>query len=147
MKKTIIVTAIVIILASAALAVFVSLTTENTSLTNFAEVKRGDFEIVVSTSGELVAENSIDIKGPNIVRNRNFRSYAIKITDLVPEGTEVKEGDYIATLDRTSYNNRLKDEMDRLDTFHSNLEMAILDSAVTLADLRNEISNQKYNVE
>jgi len=147
MKKTIIVTAIVVILTSAALAVFVSLTTENTSLTNFAEVKRGNFEIVVSTSGELVAENSIDIKGPNIVRNRNFRSSAIKITDLVSEGTEVKEGDYIATLDKTSYDNRLKDELERLDTYQSNLEMAILDSAVTLADLRNEISNQKYNVE
>ena len=27
----------------------------------------------------------------------------IKITDMVPEGTEVKEGDYVATLDRTSF--------------------------------------------
>ena len=32
----------------------------------------------------------------------------IKITDLVPEGTEVKEGDYVATLDRTSFDNTLK---------------------------------------
>ena len=35
----------------------------------------------------------------------------LKILDIVPEGTIVKEGDYVAQLDRTSYDNTLKDEL------------------------------------
>ena len=40
---------------------------------------------------------------------RDIRFFNIKIQDLIPEGTVVKEGDYIATLDRTDLNNSLKD--------------------------------------
>jgi hypothetical protein len=71
----------------------------------------------------------------------------IKITDLVPEGTEVKTGDYIATLDRTTFDNSLKDELDRLLVFETNLEMKILDTAVTLSNLRDNIKNQRFSVE
>ena len=66
---------------------------------------------------------------------------------MIPEGTEVKEGDYIATLDRTQYDNTLKDERERLSTFRNNLEMKKLDTAVTLTALRNDIRNQKHTVE
>jgi len=38
----------------------------------------------------------------------------LKDTDIIPEGTKVKKGDYIATLDRTSFDNNLKDEMTNL---------------------------------
>ena len=58
----------------------------------------------------------------------------IKIQDLVPEGTEVKTGDFIATLDRTSFDNTLKDELEKLKTYETNLEMKILDTAVTLSN-------------
>ena len=53
----------------------------------FAEARIGEFEIVVSNTGELVPENAVDIRGPNVVRNRYFRIRPMKITDLVPEGT------------------------------------------------------------
>ena len=71
----------------------------------------------------------------------------IKITDLVPEGTQVKAGDYIATLDRTSFDNTLKDELERLATQESNLEVKMLDTAVTLSDLRDNIKNLVFSVE
>ena len=70
--------------------------------------KKGQFDIVVTTTGELQAENSTDISGPEFTQSRNIRAMDIKITDLVPEGTEVKAGDYVATLDRTSFDNSLK---------------------------------------
>ena len=41
----------------------------------------------------------------------------LKIQDIVPEGTIVKEGDYIAQLDRTTYDNTLKDEHENLKTY------------------------------
>ena len=71
----------------------------------------------------------------------------IKITDMVPEGTEVKAGDYVATLDRTSFDNSLKDELEKLTTYETNLEMKILDTAVTLSNLSDNIKNLRFSVE
>ena len=76
-----------------------------------------------------------DITGPDFTQSRQIRAADIKITDLVPEGTQVKAGDYIATLDRTSFDNTLKDELERLTTQETNLEVKMLDTAVTLSDL------------
>ncbi len=59
----------------------------------------------------------------------------------------VKEGDYIAQLDRTDYDNNLKTALENLTTLQSNLEMAILDTAVSLTNLRNSIRNQSITVE
>jgi multidrug efflux pump subunit AcrA (membrane-fusion protein) len=78
---------------------------------------------------------------------RDFHVNELKIQDIVPEGTEVKAGDYIATLDRTQYDNTLKDERERLSTFKNNLEMKNLVTAVILTSLRNGIQNQKHTVE
>jgi len=53
----------------------------------------------------------------------------------------------VATLDRTTLDNSLKDELDRLVTYETNLEMKILDTAVTLSNLRDAIKNQRFTVE
>jgi HlyD family secretion protein len=148
MKKTVLVTALIVVITSAALILFVKLTSrQGNEVMNFTYAKKGNFEITVSNTGELVAEKSIDIKGPNIVLNRNFRAAAVKIVDIVPEGTEVKKGDYIATLDRSNFNNTLKDEMDILQTNQAELEMKILDTALVMSALRDEIKNQYFVVE
>lgn len=148
MKKTIIITIIVVVAAMAALLIFNKITTRKHDMTNmFTEVSFGNFEISVSTTGELIAENSVDIKAPEIMRGRDVRGSNIKITDLIPEGTVVKAGDYIATLDRTEFDNSLKDSRERLVTLQSNLEMALLDTAVTMTDIRDQISNQMHAVE
>ena len=56
----------------------------------------------------MQAKKSTDIFGPDFTQSRGIRVMDIKITDMVPEGTEVKEGDYVATLDRTTFDNSLK---------------------------------------
>jgi multidrug efflux pump subunit AcrA (membrane-fusion protein) len=71
----------------------------------------------------------------------------LKITDIIPEGTRVKKGDYIATLDRTNFDNNLKDEMTNLKTLQDQMEMKILDTAVVLSNLRDDIKNQVFTVE
>ncbi len=109
--------------------------------------KEVQFDIIVTTTGELQAKKSTDIFGPEFTQSRNIRAMDIKITDLVPEGTEVKKGDYVATLDRTTFDNNLKDELERLITQETNLEMKILDTAVTLSNLRDNIKNLSFSVE
>ncbi len=159
MKKKIIIFSS-IFLALIALFVFNKMTSGKGETELFSEVKRGMFEITVTNSGELLAEKSFDIKGPDIFqqmmqrgpggggRNQpNMRIMELKIQDIVPEGTIVNTGDYIAQLDRSSYSNTLKDAQDQLKTYESNVEMKILDTAVTLTNLRDEIKNQRYQVE
>ncbi len=147
MKKSVIITGIVALVAIIVL-IMIGKSAKNKDIANlYIEAKQGQFEIVVSTTGELQAENSQDIKGPDFTQSRQIRAAEIKITDLVPEGTQVKEGDYICTLDRTSFDNTLKDELERLTTQEANLEVKILDTAVTLSDLRDNIKNLKFSVE
>ena len=147
MKKTIITTGIVAGLIIISLVVINKIFTRENTAGMFAEVLYGNFEISLTTSGELIAENSVEIKGPAIAQRRNIRSTNLKITDLVPEGTEVEEGDYVATLDRTEFDNTLKDYRERLVTLYSRLEMILLDTAVLMNNLRDQISNQIHTVE
>lgn len=161
MKRTLIISGIVALFIIISLIVFNRLLSKKGEVSVFAEVKEGLFEIAISNSGELLAESSFDIKGPEIQQTQNqgggprggggghdhMRIMSFKIQDIVPEGTIVKKGDYIAQLDRTEYENTLKDALQNLTTLQANLEMKILDTAVTMTDLRDDIKNQIYVVE
>lgn len=157
--KRILVTGIVVI-AIAALVVFNRMTSKKGNSDSYVDVKKGLFEITVTNSGELIAERSIDIKGPEIGmggnmggnrggqgRGMDMHAMDLKIQDIVPEGTIVKEGDYIAQLDRSAYSNTLKDELERLKTYQATVDMKILDTAVVLTNQRDDIKNQRYIVE
>jgi multidrug efflux pump subunit AcrA (membrane-fusion protein) len=147
MKKTLVITIVVVSVAIIALFVFNKIVSKKGNDDLFAKAIKGDFEIAITASGELEAENSVDIKAPEIARGRDFHASELKISDLIPEGTEVKEGDYIATIDKTQLDNTLKDERERLLTYRTNLEMKKLDTAVVLTGLRDAIRNQKHTVE
>jgi len=147
MKRTIIVTGIIVVLVIIILVVINKATSRKDIGNLYAESLRGQFDIVVTTTGELQAKNSTDITGPDFTQNRRIRAVDIKITDMVQEGTEVSPGDYVATLDRTTFDNSLKDELERLTTQETNLEMKILDTAVSLSNLRDNIKNLRFTVE
>ncbi len=77
----------------------------------------------------------------------NIRLSPLRITDIIPEGTIVKKGDYIAQLDKTEYDNNLKTYREQLTTYKSQLDLRILDSAVMLSGLRDDIKNQIFLIE
>ncbi len=154
MKRVFIISGIVI--AITALIVFNRMISKKAVYNTYAEVAQGNFEISVTNSGELIAENSIEIKGPEIRqgsnqgRNQgggNMHAMDLKIQDIIAEGTLVAEGDYIAQIERTAYDNTLKAARETLITDQTNLEMKILDTAVVLTNLRDDIKNQRYTVE
>jgi HlyD family secretion protein len=147
MKRTIIITSIIAVVAIIILIVISKVSSKKDIANLYAESQKGQFDIVVTTTGELQAKKSTDILGPDFTQSRGIRVSDIKITDMVLEGTEVKQGDYVATLDRTTFDNSLKDEKERLVTFETNLEMKILDTAVTLSNLRDNIKNLRFAVE
>jgi len=147
MKKTFIITGIIVVGAFILLYVFNRLTTKASITYQYTEVQKGEFEIALTTTGELIPERTVDIKGPLFDANGDIRSMNIKIQDLIPEGTVVEKGDFVATLDRTELNNNLKDAYDFLTTLKTNLEMKLLDTAITMNDIRDLIKNQKFTVE
>jgi HlyD family secretion protein len=146
-RTTLIIAGIVVVVAVVAMIIISKKSARKDLSTLYATVEKGQFDILVTTTGELQAEYSTDIKGPEMTQSRNIRSMDIKIQDLVPEGTEVKEGDFVASLDRTTFDNNLKDELDKLETMNTNYQMKLLDSAVSLSNLRDGIKNQQFSVE
>ncbi|MFA5848566.1 MAG: efflux RND transporter periplasmic adaptor subunit [Bacteroidales bacterium] len=147
MKRTLIITGIILAAAIISLVVINKVVSKKDITNLYAESIKGQFDIIVTTTGELQAKQSTDIYGPELAQGRNFRSMDIKITDMVPEGTEVKPGDYVATLDRTSFDNSLKEELEKLRSLETNMEMKILDTAVNLSNLRDNVKNLTYTVE
>jgi hypothetical protein len=108
-------------------------------------VKFGQFRINVTTTGELEAKNSEKILGPDGLRN--FRIWQVKIEDIIPDGTVVDSGEYIAELDKTELSNKLKDkeiDLEQLETQHIKTK---LDTTLELREARNELINLKYSLE
>jgi HlyD family secretion protein len=108
-------------------------------------VKSGRFDIMVTVTGELQALNSEDIKGPAGLRTAGI--WQVKISDLIPEGSLVKEGDYIATLDRSELSNKLKDLSTELSKIESQYTQTRLDTALEMRKLRDDMVNLKFSVE
>jgi RND family efflux transporter MFP subunit len=108
-------------------------------------VERGDFVVSVYTSGQLEAKNSENIQCPSGLRTVNL--WNVQIAELIPEGTLVQEGDWVATLDRTEISNRLKDvetELEKLQTLHT---QTMLDTTMELRNARNDLINLQFNFE
>ncbi|MFC1733608.1 efflux RND transporter periplasmic adaptor subunit [candidate division KSB1 bacterium] len=108
-------------------------------------VKKGDFNINVTTTGELEARYSDKIYGP--MGLRSARIWQIEITDMVPDGTVVDSGDYVATLDRTEIANKMKDLEIELEKLQSEFVKTRLDTTLELRSARDELINLKYAYE
>ncbi|MCB0823659.1 MAG: efflux RND transporter periplasmic adaptor subunit [Bacteroidales bacterium] len=109
------------------------------------EAKKGEFKIAVTTSGELEAKSSEKIYGPDNLRN--VRIWQVKIDDIVPDGTVVDSGDFVATLDRTELANRMKDQELELEQLETQYTKTKLDTSLELRSLRDELINLQYALE
>ena len=143
-----------------ALIVFNKVASKRGKVEIFVEARSETFEISISTSGELLAERSLEILGPQMVQgrtrslggrapaqNNNMRVQNLTIQDIVPEGTIVSAGDYVAQIERTQYENSLRDARETLQRELETLERLVLDSAVQLSNLRDGLRNQFFAVE
>lgn len=108
-------------------------------------VSSGPFQATVTVTGELQARNSLDIQGPQGLRSAGL--WQVQITDLIPEGTRVKAGDYVATLDRTEASSKLKSLQGELDKTITQRTQAVLDSTLTLRESREALVNLNYALE
>ncbi len=110
-----------------------------------APVKQGDFKVVVTTTGELRARKFVQVTGPAQAQSVNV--YQTKIASIVPEGSLVKEGDVIAELDKAPAATRLSTVTLDLQKAQAEFTTAQLDSALNLAQSREDVRNAEYLLE
>ncbi len=103
-----------------------------------------DFKDLVTSSGELMAENSEDINGPS--NSRQYGLYNIKISDLVAEGTYVEKGDFVAQLDKTELSSKLNDLLTEFDKAQSIYTQTQLDTTLEMREKRSELESLVFDI-
>ncbi len=111
----------------------------------YVQPKRGPFQVTVTTTGELKAKNSVKIYGPS--STRQIHIYQMNIQRLVPEGTVVAKGDFVAELDRSELNTKMNDANLELQKAQSQYEQAMLDTLLNLSKERDNQINLRYAME
>jgi HlyD family secretion protein len=140
MKKRYILPASILILLVAVLYFSQSKSSEENDI--IVNVSKGKFVVDVTTTGELSALRSVRILGPT--RAQNYRIYNLKIESLVDEGTVVKKGDFVASIDKSELHTRLSDAANNLEKAQSQYEQTRLDTAINLRAEREKIINLRY---
>ncbi|MCR9155284.1 MAG: efflux RND transporter periplasmic adaptor subunit [Croceimicrobium sp.] len=103
-----------------------------------------DFQDAVTSSGELLAKNSEDITGPQNVRR--YGLFNIKISDIVPEGTYVEKGDFVAQLDKTELSGKLNELYTELEKANSQYTQTQLDTSLELRQQRSTIESLLFDI-
>ncbi len=101
-------------------------------------VRRGSFDITIPTSGELAALHQIEIR--NKLKSRGV------LTEIVPEGTTVKEGDVLLRFADEDMRNRIKDAKDAVNTAESNLVASQARLDITVSAHQSELANADLRV-
>ena len=143
MKKRIFILSTIVLLL---LAVWLFNQSEATNFIDLYTTPRvGSFEVDVTTTGELRAKNSVEIRGPQGARD--FRVNNMPIQRLVPEGSIVKKGDFVAELDRSEIMGKLQDAQLDVQSAESQVIQAQLDTTLTLSQARDNLVNLRFALE
>ncbi len=111
-----------------------------------ATVVRGSFESSIEATGEIQALDYESINAPSVLKERELRIWSLKITNLIDEGTKVKKGDFVASLDPSDVVQRIKEVQEELDEYVLSRDDAILDSTISLVSYRDDIQSTLYDI-
>ncbi len=117
---------------------------EETTTNIEIKVQEGEFKVHVTATGELQAKRSEKIRGPKGMQAA--RIYNTTIADIIPEGTLVEVGDYVARLDRSELDGKIKDISGEIEKKEAQLTQATIDTAITLRGVRDQLVNLQFNM-
>jgi len=109
------------------------------------QVKRGKFQIIVTTTGELEAKNSEKIMGPEGLNQVGI--WRTTIEDIIADGSLVDSGQYVARLDQTEISNKIKDKETELEKLETQVTKTRIDTSIEMRAARDELINLKYAFE
>jgi HlyD family secretion protein len=130
--------ALLIVLAGASLAF--KLVKHDTKIATY-KVSKGEFVIDISQSGELDATRSVSV-------SQNPRRWdQVRIINMVPDGTQVKEGDFLIQFDTTNATKEVTDRTNEVE--QANAELASTKASIesSTKQLENAFKSQQYDFE
>ena len=136
---------VLVSVAAIALIYFLSSASGDESTGVLATAKKGKFVVDITTTGELEAKNSVQILGPQ--GTRNYRIWNMTIQDIIDEGTFVRKGDYVASLDPSELTNKIKDSQLEMEKIESQFIQTKLDTTLEMRKSRDELINLNYAVD
>lgn len=137
---------LILISVAAILIVSIIIYYSTRGASNIYVIKKENFEATVSCKGEIQSEKAVLINFPELLSERNLNIYQSQIKDLVPEGTVVKKGDYVALLDQTRIKQLMQQNVENLQKLSATFNDSKLDSAVTLSANRDELEQLEFDL-
>ena len=110
-------------------------------------VKKEDFESIIACKGEIQSEKAVFITVPDVIGDRTLEIYDTQIKDLIPEGSIVKKGDYVALLDQGRIKQLKESTEETLKRVLFNYNDEKIDTAVDLVALRNGLEQFVFDLE
>lgn len=142
-NKYVLISVLAVLIAAASVFLVKSVFTNEDVYT----VRKGAFELSLNTKGEIQGKNAVVINMPDVLRKRELRLYQLQLKDLIAEGTEVKKGEWVATLDAATINQRIQSNSQELAKARAELNDAQIDSTIQLTKLREELEGFSYDLE
>lgn len=103
----------------------------------------GEFVVDIATSGQIEA-----VRSRNVSRKRISGSWnGAQIVQLAPEGSLVKEGDFLAQLDMAESTQQLEQAKNALQNAQAELARQMAESASKQAELESAVLSQEYGHE
>lgn len=141
-KKKLLLFGIPIVLILVGYTLFGNTADEDVAVT--IKVVKGDFVNEVIISGEAQSTSLKKINAPEEIRKFKLN---VKIQDLIPEGSFVKEGDYVGRLDPSEVNEQILDAQLNLETAESKYTQEQLDTTLTLKQERTAIKDLLFDIQ
>mgnify|MGYP005851160931 CR=1 FL=1 len=145
MKKKLIIFGVSVVVVIFIAAKYLNPAAQETGAELITKAERGEFLVEVTSTGELSAQRSLKIMGPASARDYGIRN--ITIQRLVEEGTQVKEGEFVAQLDPGELYDKIQQEKEQLDGEYAEYDNARIDTALTLRGERDKLTNLDYQIE
>ncbi len=110
------------------------------------KVKKENFEAIITCKGEIQSEKAVFITIPDAFGDRKLEIWDTQIKDLIPEGSIVKKGDYVALLDQGRIKQLKENNEQALKKLIFNYNDNKIDSAVDLVEMRNGIEQFVFDL-
>ena len=104
----------------------------------WTDVSRGNFQVLLTETGTLKSANSISIKAPNARQG-------LTILDIVPEGTIVKEGDFLLKFDSSSIESQVETQLEQFELAQMDLAATMERQKSNMSDLESNLTSANYS--
>ncbi len=108
--------------------------------TPLATARKGEFLVIVSCRGELVADKSVQITAPVNVPN-------LQIVWMAPQGASVKVGDPVLRFDASGAKRQLQEKEAALAQGQASLDQALAQAGITAEQDKLELASLRQAVE